>query len=102
MRADQFSTQTACSTNAGSGRAVRQARPRRAVRGAIVALVAIASLSLWSAPASASIQYDRQFAGSILNGLFVLPSRVAVDPSGNDFVAGPGHRRCGLTQSRPA
>ena len=96
MRAHQLSSHTPglMPTASGRGPARRASASRAAVRGAIAALVAIASLSVWSAPASASIQYDRQFSGTLLGGtLFVLPSRVAVDASGNDFVTDTGNTR---------
>jgi NHL repeat len=67
---------------------------RIAVRGAIVALAAIAFATLGASPASASIQYDRQFSGTLLDGnLMLLPSRVAVDASGNAFVTDTGNNR---------
>ncbi|MGH2976159.1 MAG: Ig-like domain-containing protein, partial [Solirubrobacterales bacterium] len=95
MRADQFASQTAGSTPtaSGPGSARKASRSRGALWGAIVALAVTAFATLGASPASGSIQYDRQFAGSVLNGLFVLPSGVAVDPSGNDFVADTGDNR---------
>jgi hypothetical protein len=59
-------------------------------RGVIAVTMAFVLSLLGAGSASATIQYDRQFSGTVLNQL-LLPTRVATDSSGNAFIADTGH-----------
>jgi hypothetical protein len=95
VRTEPFRSRAAIGDPAVAARAPSGLRlPRRPACLALIgSLAAIAFLSAAAAPASATIQYDRQFAGSLTNGFLTLPSRVAVDSSGNAYITDTGNNR---------